>query len=322
MARPARYPPGLDSERGSAHACLHPLTPNRAFVPAMPADPSPPPYSLKRLAALPANIRGAFYVGLGTIFLVLMAALAKHLGETLPVFVIVFVRFLAGLVVLLPVIWRLGFANLRTGRLGLHMIRGGIGFMGNLALFFALVHMAIGDAITIQFSRPLIMVVIAALFLGERVGRGRVLATVLGFCGIVMITRPFGSGFEPWALVALAGAVFATLVALSIKLLTRTEQTMVIMFYFALFTTLLSAIPAIIVWQWPSPVEFALLILTGALGMLGQSLFTHGIGTGETSFVLPFDYLRILYAFILGVIWFAEIPLAWSFAGAATIIIS
>lgn len=273
-------------------------------------------------AGLPGNIRGALLVGVGAFFLVLMAALAKHLGQTLPVFVIVFVRFLVGLLVLLPVIWRLGFGVLRTRRLPLHMIRGGIGLLGNLALFFALVHMTIGDTVTIQFSRPLIMVLIAALFLGERVGPGRLLATLVGFCGIVMITRPFASGFEPWALVALAGAVFATLVALCIKLLTRTERTVVIMFYFALFTTLLSAIPAFIVWQTPSPSELALLVLTGALGMVGQSLFTHGLGSGEISFVMPFDYLRILYAFIIGLIWFAEVPLAWSFAGAATIIIS
>ena len=137
-----------------------------------------------------------------------------------------------------------------------------------------------------------------------------------------MITRPFGAGFEPWALVALAGTVFATLVVVTVKQLTRTEQTVVIMFDFALTTTLLALVPAILTWQTPSAAQLGLLFLTGFLGIVGQSLFTHGIGLGETSFVLPFDYLRIVYAFVIGVIWFAELPDFWGVAGAAIIVAS
>ena len=58
----------------------------------------------------------------------------------------------------------------------------------------------------------------------------------------------------------------------------------------------------------------------GALGIIGQGLFSHGIGLGETSFVMPFDYMRIVYAFFLGIIWFSEVPGIWSFAGAGVII--
>jgi drug/metabolite transporter (DMT)-like permease len=259
---------------------------------------------------------------MGAFLLVLMAGLVKHLGDSLPVPVIVFVRFLAGFLVLMPVIWRMGFRVLKTSRLPLHLTRGCVGLGGNLALFFALVHLTIADTITIQFSRPLIMLIIATVFLAERPRPKRLVVTVLGFCGIVMITRPFGGGFDPWTLVALSGAVFATLVALCIKFLARTEPTMVIMFYFALVTTTLSSIPAIIFWETPTLLEFGLLAITGTLGIAGQSLFTHGLATGETSFVLPFDYLRSLYAFTLGVIIFAELPPAWSRAGAATIILS
>ncbi len=287
-----------------------------------PATDDAPPPPTSGWAVVPANIRGAFYVAMGAFLLVLMAGLVKHLGDSLPVPVIVFVRFLAGFLVLMPVIWRMGFRVLKTSRLPLHLTRGCVGLGGNLALFFALVHLTIADTITIQFSRPLIMLIIATVFLAERPRPKRLVVTVLGFCGIVMITRPFGGGFDPWTLVALSGAVFATLVALCIKFLARTEPTMVIMFYFALVTTTLSSIPAIIFWETPTLLEFGLLAITGTLGIAGQSLFTHGLATGETSFVLPFDYLRILYAFTLGVIIFAELPPAWSRAGAATIILS
>lgn len=275
-----------------------------------------------RWAKLSPNVRGAGFVVTGAFVLIVMASMVKHLGQSLPSFEVLFVRFFAGLIVILPVVWRAGFGVLRTDRISAHALRGFVGFMGNLCFFFALVNMAIADTVTIQFSRPIIMVVIAAVVLHETVGWRRALMAVVGFSGVIMITRPFGAGFEPWAIVALGGTFFGTMVVLTIKLLSRTESTLTIMFYFAAFTTLFAAIPAFIVWVPPTLEQWALLALTGTLGIIGQSMFTHGVKLGETSFVMPFDYLRIVYSFIIGFIFFAELPSAWSFTGAAVIIAS
>ena len=246
-------------------------------------------------------------------------------------------RFLAGLIVLLPLVWRLGFLKIiPTRKPFLHLARGGFGFLGNLCFFFALIHIPLADTVTIQFSRPLIMVVIAVLILREIVGLKRGFVTVIGFTGILMITKPFGEGFDPWALVAVMGTCFGTGVVLTIKLLSRTEQTVTIMFYFALITTTLALIPGLIgltlggifdlpasfMWIMPSWTEMALLIITGTLGIIGQGMFTHGVGLGETSFVMPFDYMRIVYAFLIGLMWFSEIPGLWSYIGAVIIIAS
>jgi drug/metabolite transporter (DMT)-like permease len=269
---------------------------------------------------IPANIRGACFVAVGGFLLIVMASLVKQLGQTLPPFEVLFVRFLAGLIVIFPLVWRMGFKIVHTQKIHLHAMRGFVGFMGNLCFFFALIHISLADTVTIQFSRPLFMIVIAGLFLGEIIGLRRSIVTLIGFGGILMITKPFGAGFDPWALSALGGTFFGTLVVLTVKLLSRTEQTVTIMFYFAVFTTLFAFIPAMFTWQTPTATEWGLLILTGTLGIVGQGLFTHGIGLGETSFVMPFDYLRIVYSFMLGIIWFAEVPGLWSFAGAAVII--
>ncbi len=269
---------------------------------------------------LPANLRGACFIAVGGFLLIVMVAVVKHLGQSLPAFQILFVRFLAGLIVIAPVVWRMGIKTVHTRRLRLHTARGFVGFVGNILFFFALIHISLGDTVTIQFSRPLIMIVIAALFLGEAIGQRRSIVTLVGFGGILMITKPFGAGFDPWALSAVGGAFFGTLVVLTVKLLTRTERTVTIMFYFAVFTSLFALIPAVLTWQPPTGTEWALLFLTGTLGIIGQGLFTHGIGLGETGFVMPFDYLRIVYSFVLGIIWFAEAPGLWSYAGAAVII--
>jgi drug/metabolite transporter (DMT)-like permease len=276
--------------------------------------------SINAWGRIPANIRGALFVVTGGFLLIVMASLVKILGQTLPVFEVLFVRFLAGLIVIFPLVWRMGFRITHTGKIHLHVTRSFVGFMGNLCFFFALIHIPLADTVTIQFSRPLFMIVIAGLFLGEIVGLKRSITTLIGFGGILMITQPFSAGFDPWALSALGGTFFGTLVVLTVKLLSRTEHTITIMFYFALFTTLFAFIPAMVTWQNPTLLELGLLILTGALGIIGQGMFTHGVGLGETSFVMPFDYMRIVYAFFLGIIWFSEIPGIWSFAGAGVII--
>jgi drug/metabolite transporter (DMT)-like permease len=277
--------------------------------------------SLKaRWAGLSPNVRGAAFVVVGAFILIVMASLVKHLGQRLPAFEVLFIRFLSGLIVIFPLVWRIGFGVLKTSKIHLHAARGFVGFMGNICFFFALVNMAIGDTVTIQFSRPILMVGIALLVLRESVGWRRALVALVGFSGVIMITRPFGDGFEPWAIVALGGTFFGTLVVLTIKLLSRTEQTVTIMFYFAAFTTLFAFIPALFVWVPPTPEEWLLLALTGTLGIIGQSMFTHGVGLGDTSFVMPFDYLRIVYAFAIGVLFFGELPGIWSFIGASVII--
>jgi len=269
---------------------------------------------------IPANIRGALYVVTGGFLLIVMASIVKILGQTLPVFEVLFVRFLAGLIVIAPVVWRMGVKVTRTAKIHLHLTRSFVGFMGNLCFFFALIHIPLADTVTIQFSRPLIMIVIAGLFLGEVVGLKRSITTLIGFGGILMITRPFSAGFDPWALSAVGGAFFGSLVVLTVKLLSRTEHIVTIMFYFAVITTLFAFIPAMVTWQDPTWIELGLLVLTGALGIIGQGMFSHGVGLGETSFVMPFDYMRIVYGFFLGVIWFAEDPGIWSFAGAGVIV--
>jgi len=275
---------------------------------------------LERWGLISPNVRGACFVIVGAFLLIVMASLVKHLGQTLPAFEVLFVRFLAGLLVITPLVWKMGLKIVRTSKLHLHAARGFVGFMGNLCFFFALIHITLADTVTIQFSRPMVMILVAALFLNEAIGLKRGIITILGFGGILLITKPFGDGFDPWFIVALGGTVFGTGVVLTIKILSRTEETVTIMFYFALFTTLLAFIPAMIVWETPTWTEFILLILTGTLGIVGQGLFTHGVGLGETSFVMPFDYMRIVYAFILGVIWFSETPGWWSYAGAAIIV--
>src|SRR4029077_16694059 len=120
---------------------------------------------------------------------------------------ILFFRSALGFFFVFPVFIRDPFAPLRTKRQGMHFLRGSIGTVGNLLFFWTLTHMLLADAMALQFSRPLFMIPLAVLMLGEIVGLRRSIMTLVGFVGIVVYSRPFTAGFDPGVFVGAAGAL-------------------------------------------------------------------------------------------------------------------
>ncbi len=273
-------------------------------------------------ADLNPNVRGAALVATGALFLTLMVVIAKFLGDRLPSLEITFVRSFVGLLFVLPLAFKHGRNIYRTDVPWRHLQRGGVGIMGNMCLFYSVTHLLLADAMALQFSRPLWGIVLAAIVLKEVVGWPRGIATVIGFSGILLMTRPFGEGFDPDAIVGVLGALFASIVIVSIKQLARSEGTMVIMFYYAFWGAVLSFIPALFVWEWPSLHDWLLLTAVGFAGIVGQTLITQGVRQADTTVVLPFDYLRIVYAFGIGLWLFDEVPNEYSVIGTVIIVSS
>ena len=268
------------------------------------------------------NARGAVLVSLGSMTLVIMATLVKFLGSRLSSFEILFFRSLIGFFFVLPLFARNPMEPLRTKRLGMHFLRGSSGAVGNACFFWTITHMVLADSMALQFSRPLFMMPLAFLFLGEIAGWRRSLVTVVGFIGILFYARPFTAGFDPTAFIGAAGALFGGLVVLGIKSLAKTEPTRVIMFYYGVWNIVFALIPTIILWQTPTASEMMLLVAVGFLGIAGQSMITHGFTQGDATALVPLDYSRIVYSAAFGFVLFGEIPGPWSFVGMALIIVS
>jgi drug/metabolite transporter (DMT)-like permease len=274
-----------------------------------------------RWAATPMAAKGVFLVSAGSIGLVLMAALAKHLGSRLPPFEILFFRSAVGFICALWVFRSDLMEPLRTKRPGAHFFRGLVGAGGNACFFWTITHMMLADSLALQFSRPLWMIPLALCFLSEVVGFRRIAVATVGFAGILMYARPFTEGFDPNAIVGAFGGLFAALVVVAINNLqsSGTEPTRVIMFYYAFWNAFFAALPALFTWITPTGPELVLLVLIGVMGMGGQALITHGLSMGDATALVPLDYLRVIYAAILGFILFGEVPNAWSFGGMALI---
>ncbi|HEY7383057.1 MAG TPA: DMT family transporter [Beijerinckiaceae bacterium] len=274
----------------------------------------------KRWAALPPGLKGAALVSLGSLTLVIMAVLTKFLGARLSSFEILFFRSAVGFVFLLPLFARDPGEAFRTRRFGMHLVRGAVGAVGNMCFFWTITAMLLADSMALQFSRPLFMIPLALVFLGEWAGLRRSLIALIGFAGILLYARPFTAGFDPNAVVGALGAVFGGLVVVCIKRLSTTEPTKVIMFYYAFWTTVFVAPPAIALWVTPTLHELLLLVLVGFLGITGQGMITHGLTMGDATALVPLDYSRVLYAAALGFLIFGEVPGPWSVAGMTLIL--
>jgi drug/metabolite transporter (DMT)-like permease len=271
---------------------------------------------------LSPNARGALLVSCGSIMLVVMGVVTKYLGSRLPAFELQFFRSLIGFLFLLPLFIRDPLEPFRTKRPGTHLLRGMLGSAGNFCFFWTITSMLLADSMALQFSRPLWTIPLAILLLGEAVGARRLAVSLVGFAGVWMYARPFTEGFDPNALIGAAGGLFAALVIITVKRLSSTEPTRVIMFYYAFYNVVFAALPAWYVWVTPTFSEWPLLILIGFLGIAGQGMVTRGVHYGEASVLAPFDYTRVVYAAVFGYLIFGEIPGLWSFAGMALIIAS
>lgn len=187
--------------------------------------------------------KGALLLVLGEGLLAVMAAMIKHLADTLPVEMIVFGRNLIGLAVLLPVLVASGgIRDLRTSHLRLHFIRGFTGVTAMFCFFFTIAHIPLAEAVLVKMTVPFFLPLVAWLWLNDRISGHTWAAIVLGFVGVGVILRADEGVVDPVMLVALAGAAIMSVAKVSIRRMAASEPPHRVVFYFSLFATLLSAL--------------------------------------------------------------------------------
>jgi drug/metabolite transporter (DMT)-like permease len=273
----------------------------------------------RRWLALHGNTRGAIWILVAGFMTTVQSLMVKQVGTDLHVFQVVFLRCLFGLSILLPLAFKSGLATFRTGRVHLHLMRAGISLTSMACSFYAFAHLPLADATAYGFTIPLFMIPIAMVMFGEKVRWRRWTATFIGFAGVLIMVRPDGA-VHLAVPIALIGAFFNALVMAIIKRLTGTERIITLMTYFTIIGTLIALIPAMLVWRTPTYWELLLLFGMGLTGTLSQMFAAHGwYAATEATAIAPFDYSRLLYAVILGFIFFAEIPGLNTAAGALII---
>lgn len=269
------------------------------------------------------NVRGAAWMVFSALAFAAMDAIVKVLAnQGMPATEIVFFRALFGAIVLAPFVFGgpLGVAVLKTRRPWLHLGRVMAGTAAMMSIFAAVANMSLATATAIAYARPLFLVILAVIFLGEVVRWRRWSATAIGFIGVLLILRPGPEGLNLYALVALAAALFMAIAMVFIKKLSSTERPLTMLAWFTIASIPVSGIPAAFVWQAPTWEQMGLAVLMGVLGSLGQYGVIRAFRVGEASAVVPFDYSHIPMAWAWGFFLFGEQPTVWTWVGTAVVI--
>jgi drug/metabolite transporter (DMT)-like permease len=249
-----------------------------------------------------------------------MHALVRHVSAGLHPFEIAFFRSLFGLAAVLPLAWKIGLMVFVSRNPRLLALRGLMGGMSLLTWFYGLSVVPIAIATVLSFTSVMFSSLGAALILKERMRVRRWTAVVLGFTGVVIIVRPGLSAIDAGALVILFAAMLWGGGTVLVKHISRTDETITIVMWTAIWLTLATAIPAWAVWQTPSWPQIFWLILIGTLGTLGTYAWTHALKSADASLIVPVDFSRLVWAAAIGFIAFGEVPDRYMWIGAALII--
>ena len=268
------------------------------------------------------NPRGIGLMLLSTICYSLLHALIREMSNELHPFELAFFRNLFGLLVVLPWFIRYGLTPLRTARFGLLAVRAGLNVIAVLSYFYALSIVPLADATALSFTAPIFTTVLAIFFFREFVGVRRWIAILIGFTGAFVVLRPGIESVTVGQLLVLTYALFFAFALIVTKILGQTESSVTIITYVSLLMVPISVIPAVLVWQTPSLVQIGVMLIMGILGTSAQLLMTQALKEGETHVVMPFDFTKIIWAVLLGLLVFQEIPGIYTWLGVAMIISS
>lgn len=266
------------------------------------------------------------------LFIPTMDAIAKILGETLPVLEITLARFLGQAAFPMLVFMLLSRpARLIPHRLGMHVLRGCILAIANVLFFSALTVMPLADALTIFFVEPMILTLLSAVVLKEAVGPRRWVAIFVGFIGAMLVIRPSFQNFGAAALMPFASAFLFSIYVLMTRMLTGTGAPLVMhcaaglgggfaLILAIVFGSALGFEKAMLVA--PNPQEWLLLVGIGFIGFLAHYMVMLAFQKAPVSVLAPISYLEIVSATILGLLLFSDFPDALTWLGIVIIVMS
>jgi drug/metabolite transporter (DMT)-like permease len=265
-------------------------------------------------------IEGAFYFSLMSVF-------AKLAGATLPFQEVVLGRSIVALGLSL---WMLRRARVSVWGVNkpLLALRGILGFGGLCCFFYSVVAMPLADATVIHYINPVLVALLAAIFLGERPRLAVAMGSVLALLGGVLIARPaflFGADASLPTLAvfaALGGAAFSAAAYTVVRKLGQTDHAVVVVFWIPLMS-----LPFVLPWvaltgRWPTWIEILWMVGVGVSEQMGQIRLTQGLALERAGKAMSMTYLQVVFAFVFGLAFFDEVPTMLAILGAGIVFVS
>jgi drug/metabolite transporter (DMT)-like permease len=264
-------------------------------------------------------VQAALLMILGAISVAIQNSMIRAVSAEVHSFEVVFFRNVFGLSAMLPFMGGLRLDLFRAQRPSRLLMMSVAHVGGMICYFAAIAYLPLAEVIALAFSKPLFATVGAALVLHEVVRARRWTAVGLGIVGVLIVLRPGAQAISPFALLVLLGALLAAATTLMIKHLTRTERVPTIVWYQAMFATLLSFPLCLLHWQVPDLAGWLLLFGIGSFGTLAWLTLAQAVYLADASVVVPFEFLRLPFAALAAYLWFGEVPSVWTWLGGGLI---
>ncbi len=237
--------------------------------------------------------------------------IVKQVTGELPTEMIVFARNFFALVILLPWLLRSGLGAIKTEQMRFHLMRAGVGVTAMLCLYYSWGHLPLAEAALMKQTAPFFIPLIALWWLGERIPTAAKLAILVGFVGVVLVLNPSQGTLKVALLIALLGAILSALAKVIIRRMRHSEPAQRIVFYFALFSTMLAIIPALLNWQNPNLTQLVWLVAVAVTSTIAQLLLSKGYALAPAGQLGPYTYASVAFAAVFGwLIW--DETLVWS----------
>ncbi|SDE48757.1 DMT family transporter [Rhodobacter capsulatus] len=249
----------------------------------------------------------------------LMDVAAKKLAQDYPPAMVVWARFAVNLA-LVTLLFRGKLLTLvRSHQPGLQFLRGCFQ-MGTVALFFiAIRYIGLADAAALGALSPVLITLGAALFLGEKLGAGRIIGIVAAFTGALIVLRPGAGVMHPAAILALL-ACFTYAGGALLTRVVRFDSTATSVLWSAMVGTGLSSLALPFFWQEVAPIDLPLFLAVGALGAVGQAALIVAFRKAEAGSIAPFGYSDLIFSGLWGWAFFAQLPDLYTVIGALVIV--
>ena len=257
-----------------------------------------------------------------TLFGSFMGAGVKLLSNDLHPIIICFYRCLMGLIIITPFVARNNFKALQTDNMRLQIFRALINIISMICWFSAIGMMHFEKATALGFTTPLFTTVLAVLILGEVIRFHRTAALLLGFVGILIIIRPGYMPFEFGTILMLIASFSFSFVLIFVKKLSATDSSLTIIFYHLLYMTPAFFILSFFYWENINLNQLIIFILMGASGLLSHWCLAQAFKMSDTTFVMPLQFTKLIWASLIGLFIFSEQPDIWTWVGGVIIFIS
>ncbi len=264
---------------------------------------------------------GILYMLATTVMFAVSSALSKWQVASYSFAEVLFLRAFGSLVICAALILpRTGLHVFRTARLRDHAGRSATQAVAQSLILIAISLMPLAGAIAINFSAPLFATLFAALWLKEKVGAARCGALVVGFGGVLLVASPGADSFRLGAMFALANAVLYGSVTAAVRGMTMTESTETLTMYQMVFLTFFFALPLPFAFNRPSGIDAVVMLVSGVLNGFGQYWWTRALSLAPPAAVGPFYYFSLVWAMILGFLFWGDMPTLGLLAGSAIVV--